>query len=321
MEILKKFLEENKINLDKIVKIDLESIKELNSKWFMSKIFEAKSDDGEIIINCYLPIQEQVNQQVFSKIKLISDFLLTNSVIPTSRIFISCEYKWYYIIIQQKIEGKILWYRSLENNQIFDVFEFENNNIPQQICSYFKALHDIKLEWFGYPFLENWKIKGAFSTWIDFLDQMWNKWLDSIFNNYNEGFLTKKQYLNLKDKMKYQLDLNNNILWKVKPSLILGDATNPSNILISNNKISWFIDFEWWLIGDRCWEFAYGNKDYFLQKQYFQWFSEEEIIDFKKRLIISEIYWRLWGTSVHVKWNLIKDILFKEFTNLINNNE
>ena len=323
MDILNDFLLNKAWEFAEIIKIDVQTVKEITSKWFMSKIFEASSNKWDVIVHCYMPIKQQIIEQTHLKIKLISDFVRANTEIPTSEIFVSYQYQWYYIIIQQKLQWKILGYRTIENNEIIDIFELATDDILQKIIIYLRDLHNIKFTGFGYPVLENGKLKGSFQGWAEFLDKMWNIWLDSLFSNYNEQekFLTKTQYQYIKEYLKNLLDFNSEILSKVQPSLVLWDAANPSNILIDGNKITWFIDFEWGLIWDRAREFAYGDDWRFLTKDYFVWFTQQEIADFQVRLKISKIYRLLWWSNVHVKWNQIKDILFKEFSNLIKKND
>jgi len=87
-----------------------------------------------------------------------------------------------------------------------------------------------------------------------------------------------------------------------------GDIVNPSNILVENGEITGILDFEWALVGDPAWEFAFTDMPI---EKYIEITGENET-KFRERIKLCRFFWLLWGTNVHAKGEF-KPVLYKLF--------
>ena len=249
----------------------------LNSSGTMSQVFTGKFKNKQVIVIINKPNAEQKRQKIWNK-PIIVQQILKNSKIPFPKIHRAGFEKGYYVVIQQRLDGKVAGNRTLQQ-KFKDTCK--NKEVHNKILKLLKQLHKIQLKKFG-PLIN--KNGGKYKTWQSYLAAQVN-YAFSYLNKHSNYFA-----LSQKEKSKI-LDLISTANYKDKPCLLHGDMINYSNILVKNNKITGIVDFEWSLAGDPAYDLAFDTgldiSNYSTNK------------DFLKRKSIYTIIWLLWGCTVH----------------------
>lgn len=302
------------------VMLEIGSIKPLIDQGLMNKVYKAESDKGKIVIHIIAQNDEQRRQKVHEKIAYLSKLLSSYPDIPTAEV-ISAGFlpDGSSYLVQRMLPGKVLGKRVIRSRNIIDLYTPRNYGLYlKQISILLYRLHHIPMKGFGRMKVVNGGLSGAFSSWEQFIKKESGSWLDNIYEyrrTIDQSVLSARDYRLYRNQLKSLLDRNADSLSCATASLIHGDITNPGNILISNRKITGILDFEWALIGDPAWEFAFNGQD--ILPYYFQAARENGMVinkdEFKRKIRLYEVLWLLWGANVHVRGGDLKKILFQKF--------
>lgn len=297
--------------------IDLASVRKAGFAGFNSKVYMAKSRFGNLVIHLTAPCAEHLRQETQKKIPVVAEFLRSNGFLLAPKVFFSSAVEKYFLIVQEMVPGKPLGKRVISGKAIKDVYGKNSDCLVDDVQKVLKGLHSLKPQGFGVLRNKGGALHGDYISWHDFVRTESRNWLDRLFLGYNqkESFMSGREYIRLQEMIGRIVEKNKALLVRQESRFIHGDMINPGNIIVKDCKISGIIDYEWSMGGDSAWEFGFTTQ--FPKKSYFKGFRKHEIVDFQQRKKIYAILWRLWGCSVHVMGNKIKDILWKEFLDLL----
>ena len=267
----KVFLEAKKLGID----INLDSLKKHHSQGYISQVFFATSNVGDIIIHLIKLNGAQEHIHVSDKIQPLLDELLQYKNIPLPKIYASFSLEPYSIFISKFLIGSQAGSRSYDGDSDFaDHYTIPFEKIEDELEKIIYNIHySFRPKKFGWILGEDIKRGGSFSSWVEFLESEISLWKDKITDGESKINFTKT---NLANRLyAYFNSIKSNINYSDQPVLVHGDLTNPSNILVDKNKISGIIDWEYGLAGDPAWEFVFKSK--FSLKTYFYLLKEKGI--------------------------------------------
>lgn len=138
------------------------SLKKHKHQGFMSTVYTADSNRGELIIHVIKPVEEWVRQRIWEKLVGVNSLLLKRSEIPTSEFLLSGKIGNEYFVVQKKLEGKPAGKRTLINDDVIDIwFSGKRKILIPQIQKILAKIHKIKLPGYGWPLVVKGKIKGG----------------------------------------------------------------------------------------------------------------------------------------------------------------
>ncbi len=291
---------------DKGIFAKITTLKEHDSQGFMSAVYTVYSNIGFLIIHIIKPVTEWKNHKIWEKIKAIGDLLENFPNIPAAKIYLSGKIKKEYFLVQKKLEGKPAGKRRLSFLAVKDDWVKNNPDIfIPEIQKIIADIHNIKCVGYGWPLLRAGGLEGKYRTWKDFFLKEAPLWMKSVKSGDRKNknrLILEEEFPLIEEYVKYFFK---NIP-KVEPSLIHGDAINPSNILIKNKKITGVVDWEWSIIGDPAWEFCdIGWWPYLNKKSLLPYMGKnKKHKDMDVDLFIDRIrlyipMWLLWGCHMH----------------------
>ena len=278
------------------------TLRPMGEKGWMSDIYTARADIGEVVIHRISPVDEQRRQRIHEKLMYVSRLLDTFSLVP--KVIHAEEVDGYYVIVQERLPGTPLGKREVRDGRIVDEYPEGSDQILTDVEKHLRIMHGIKMQGFG--FLEG--TTAPYDSWFDFCRQS-IRWLTMFADE-----LTTQEFADLRRRLRRLIEENQELLERQVSRLVHGDMVNPGNILIKGGRVTGILDHEWALAGDPAWEFAFTHK--FPKYAYHERASQEEIDGFERRKMIYAILWRLWGCTVH-RTGPVKDILFREFRDLL----
>ena len=234
--VIRRALAQKRIMLEK------KSLKELDSRGFMSRIFYAHSTMGDVIIHVLSPVDEQRIQKTHNKIMLIGKMLENHPDIPTARVFAYGSLTRDTVFtVQSCIEGRPLGNRVIKKNTIVGRYFYSKTKHLPGVLRLIARIHKIPLKKYGYFKITKKHLEGTYPTWQSFLETESKRWIHVLLKTAKKNdlqFLKKIQTTIPAILKKYKKKLN------IKsPRLIHGDMINPGNILINKERISGIIDF------------------------------------------------------------------------------
>ncbi len=286
------------------IRADINLIKRHQSQGLMSKVFILDSSIGKLIVHINELSEEQRRQKIWQKISAIGKLLERYSQIPASKIIAAdiVDSK-HYFIIQTMLTGRVAGARTLKNREIVDIWFMPRDKIEIQIISTIKKINSVNIPGAGWLVVRNNKLVGMYKTWTKFLDKELTVWLKAISRKENDYKLSD-QVLSFYKKIKLSLPADSH-------ALVHNDLVNPGNILHLKNKLTGLVDWEWAMVGDPAWEYAFNNQ-YNLKS-----YSRE----FIKRTKLYEPLYLTWGLFAHAHdknpklYKLIKKHLLKSLRN------
>jgi aminoglycoside phosphotransferase (APT) family kinase protein len=288
------------------VLIDEQTLQKNVDQGFMSTVYMVESDQGELVIHIIKPASEWVRQRIWEKLRGVGDILKNYSDLPVSPVFLSGEIEDKYFLVQKKLSGKPAGKRGISTTEVVDNWNDDASQffVPQ-IQRLLAVVHSLPCEGYGMPVLQNGKLQGSYDSWEEFFNEELPRWLKSIdqgdanSNNPEIGMASRKA------AAMYVQDFLTRIP-PTQPSIVHGDAINPSNILTDGKKITGLIDWEWSLFGDPAWEFCdpgwwpFITKEslqpYFIEAKKHAALDEDE---FLRRVHLYIPLWMMWGCQLH----------------------
>ena len=280
------FLEKRGITLDR------SSVALCATQGFNSRVYSAHSNMGEVIVHITKPIEEQIRQRVWEKMEGVSFILLKNKELPVAKIIHSERRDdGTFLLVQQKLLGDPFGKRVLLDGDFVDEWGGPSLSVSTQIETILATLHSVSVPGFGPIVKEGKSAKGKYESWGDFLDTEFPLWLASVATKETPEFVTQLESYFATNRSSFIYD---------EGSLVHGDATNPSNILGSEGKVTGLIDFEWAISGDPAWEFVFNNTYpldmYFKERS----MSTDAQRVFRERISLYGPIWLTWALHVWV---------------------
>jgi|GEM_PF-5710822 len=238
------------------VRIDQSSIKKHHSQGYISQVFSAHSNVGNIIIHVVKLNQAQEHIGVHRKMKPLSDALIQFGGIPIPKVYASFRFESYTVSISDFLPGTIAGKRKDIEFDFVDDWHFLLAEVGHEIERIIFRIHSFQVEKFGW-LGDDPKKGGEFENWIDFLQSEIQLWHEKI--NLGERQI-KEEHSNLANRLvTYFNSIKSEIKYIGNPVLVHADTTNPSNILVDKGKITGILDWEYALGGDPAWEFTFKN--------------------------------------------------------------
>lgn len=277
------------------LKIDWDSLKRNEFQGFMSDVYTLNARDWARYICHKIFINGEHTRRNFPEsLKALSDSFTRWILKKTPHYYFIELHDGYLYTLQKHIRGIPSGKRILRDGKIIDSYSPSiTEHYQEELLRFLANLHELPVLGSGpYRMWEQEILTWTHSSWKDFI-------FDSIEFWIEESHLDGKQE-------KFIRELLETITWSSNNTLLHGDITNPSNILIGNdNSIAWVIDWEWSLIWDAAWEFANlwwrellkspMSNIYFRKRR----FSTEEQSLFIEKVKKYHILWLLWWTSLH----------------------
>lgn len=265
------------------------------SQGFMSKVFSLDSNKGKLILHLSELHREQRRQKIWEKVDLLSTLLGDFPQIPTAQVLCSGVVGKKYYIVQNMLRGQPAGARTLKHGLFVDVRQHWSKDIEREVEQIVARINQIPLNGYGWIVRREKTAGGRYKTWQAFLAHEFALWTKGIARAEGNAALTKK----LK---RYFAEVFSGLTLE-HPSLVHGDLTNPSNILVLDGKVSGLVDWEWSLAGDPAWEFAFHNP--YSLNAYFKalgrGISDEEKREFKRRISIYGRLYLIWAMYIHTK--------------------
>jgi thiamine kinase-like enzyme len=286
---------------DKGIIINIDTVKPYKYQGWMSSVFTAESNIGTLIIHLANLVEEHKLNKVWEKFSGLSALLTAHPEIPTSTIQYVTFLKGKLILVQNFICGNPCGKRILSQGIFSDQWNFEQQDIRKKILITLAHIHNLHLDDFGWPTLKDDALSGGHKTWKEFFKIESPRWIVAV----------KKKDLGLKNIPIENLEtliktLVDQIDYAGPSVLVHGDAINPGNIILRENKKIFLIDWEWSIAADPAWEFCdlgwwpWLGKEYL--KPYFETanlINEEKKENFLKRVNLYIPFWLLWGACMH----------------------
>lgn len=273
--------------------IDPKTVAPCSAQGLNSRVFMASSNKGEVVVHITEPLLDHIRTRVWEKIQGIANLLTDNSTIPTAEVFFAENISPNaFVLVQRKLPGTAAGKTVItEDGQILEVWEEPAEDIRTQAARMLGAIHDVSVPGFGWLKVSEGKMHGLYPSWIAFLETELSLWLRTLS-------LIEDQNL-IRDIEKYFSDVQTQFEC-AQGSLVHGDLTNPSNILVENGKITGIIDFEWALAGDPAWDFIFSNE--YDMDIYFNSISQPLSPEQKKKFLARiQAYRPLWFTwALHI---------------------
>jgi hypothetical protein len=264
--------------------IDHNSIQKHHSQGYISQVFTAISNVGEIVVHLVKlnPAQEHI--LVKEKTKPLSDALIQFGGIPTAKVYASFQVESYTIVISQFLPGSLAGKRKNSEADFSDDWHSPLTEIGDGLERIIFRIHSFQPERFGWIGSDA-KRGGEFTNWLSFLVSEIAFWAEKIALGEKE---IGKTEMRLADRfLSYFNSIKPEINYKGKPALVHGDTTNPSNILVDKGKITGIIDWEYALGADPAWEFAFKNENSL--KTYFS-LSRKRDPQFDEKAFLKRVY-------------------------------
>lgn len=284
--------------------------KPLESQGFMSKVFTLDSNEGKLILHLSDIQKEQKRQKTWEKINALGSLLEHFPEIPTAPVLCSGIGGKKYYVVQYMLPGKPAGMRILRDGLFYDLRHTWSKSIAEDIERIVARINQIPLRGYGWIVQKKDGVGGRYRTWQAFLEREFSLWTKEIARAEGNTTLT--------DKLKrYFVEVLPGLTLD-RPSLVHGDITNPSNILISRGEVTGLVDWEWSLAGDPAWEFAF-NSPYPL-KTYFSTLakepSNEEKQEFRRRIGVYGHLYLTWAMYIHSKNKTFYDPLRRHLVSL-----
>lgn len=286
--------------------VDPSKLQKHKHQGLMSTVYTVDSNRGELVVHLIRPASEWLRQRIWEKLLGIGNVLTHYPELPVAPVFISGKLGGTYFLVQKRLPGTPAGKRAISGTDVVDTWVGNSSKVlVPQIQKLLGKTHAIPCHGYGLLVLQKGKVKGKFKTWKGFFETESRQWLkniqkaDTLTDNPQE---LRQSYA---AAVAYVKNFLKNVP-KTKPSLIHGDAINPSNILIKNKKVTGLIDWEWSLAGDPAWEFCDPGwwklinkkslKPYFKEAGKHRKIDEDEFI---RRIRAYIPLWIMWGCHLH----------------------
>ena len=288
------------------IEIDLGSLKENADQGFMSTVFIVDSDQGELVIHLARPGSEWIRQKIWEKLRGVGDILKNYPELPVSPVFLSGQIDDQYFFVQKKLSGQPTGKRGISSAEVVDTwFDNASATFVPQIQELLARVHAIPCEGYGILAIREGKLEGRYSSWEEFFSSEIPRWLEGIEKGDSHTDNSEEAAASLQSAEAYAKSFLSQVP-STNPSLVHGDAINPSNVLVQGEKITGLIDWEWSLFGDPAWEFCdpgwwpYVSKEslqpYFNEVRKHAPIDEDEFI---RRIHLYVPLWIMWGCNLH----------------------
>lgn len=238
------------------ISVDLATLSKHHTQGFMSDVHTVSSSVGSLIIRiCPItPYQEHLH--TWEKISPLSVLIRSSTPIPVAEVFFSDRLESAIVIIQKKLSGSAAGKRVHRDDDFHDVWSATKERVQPQMVRLLAQLHQIPIHGYGWLCTDNSSLHGQFTTWQDFLTDELSLWLSNITiaeraRGSDSDLVNKAKFL-----INYALP---RLSYTGKPSIVHGDSTNLSNVLVDHDNITGIIDWELAIAADPAWEFAYPN--------------------------------------------------------------
>ncbi len=275
---------------EKGIIIDPTTFVPFEKQGFNSTVGTIESKQGELVVHISTPKPEHVRQKIWEKIEGVSRLLKEHPGIPGVDVLFAERFvDGTVVLVSKMIVGEPLGERVVEEGKIVDRVYDESKEVPEQVERLVAKIHRLAVHGYGWPQKTDTGVKGSYDSWLAFLDADVPVWLESM-RTVAPDVLVKKIENYYKEARSELRD--------VRSTLVHGDVTNTSNVLIHEGQVTGIIDWEWALLGDPAWEFAFHNP--YTLEVYFQerGLSEKEQVQFRKRMGICRVLWSAW--AVHI---------------------
>jgi aminoglycoside phosphotransferase (APT) family kinase protein len=267
--------------------------KPLESQGFMSRVFTLDSNKGKLILHLSETHEEQKRQKIWEKISGLASLLDGFPDIPTAPVLCAGTEGNKHYIVQRMLPGVPAGARTLDHGLFRDVHHTWSPEIEADLEGIVARINQIPLDGYGWIVPKGSAVGGGFATWQAFLKYEFEQWIKGITFAEGDGELTKK--------LEHYFTQVLPDLTLERSFLVHGDITNPSNILVSENKVTGLVDWEWSLAGDPAWEFAFSNP-YSLGT----YFATQETSggmqgEFRRRIDIYKRLYLVWAMHAHAK--------------------
>lgn len=216
-----------------------------------SEVFVADSNIGKLIIHKGKITVYEKRQHTWQKAAVISKLLKKYSQIPSARVILTVRKGKNYFVVQSMLPGRSPGKR-IEKGNIIDIWKIWSKKLEQDIERNILRIHQIPLKGGGWIVERKGKIAGKYKTWEEFLKREVRIWIkDLVKKEKNKTLISKLKAHYATNKEKFKIK---------KSVLVHGDLINPSNILVSKNKVTGVVDWEIALAGDPAWEFCFNNR-------------------------------------------------------------
>jgi len=283
--------------------VDTKTIQPFKHQGWMSSVFIAESNIGKLVIHSANLVNEHKRNLVWEKFKGLAPLLDLHQEIPTSNFCYIVVHEGNLILAQKFINGIPCGKRILKQGVISDQWTYDQIEIVKKVLNILADTHNITLKGFGWPILNDEQLNGKYKTWQGFLATESVRWVETI--NQTDQKLGSKPIKGLEKSINI---LVKQINYAGPAVLAHGDAINPSNILLKDNKEIALIDWEWSIAADPAWEFCdLGWWELVNRKKLSQYFEtakivdEQEITNFLNRIKLYIPLWLLWGTHMHAE--------------------
>ncbi|MBY0110933.1 aminoglycoside phosphotransferase family protein [Patescibacteria group bacterium] len=266
----------------------------------MSEVYILTTSVGELVVHIKKITPEQRAFGMPDKLKIVSDATRAFPHLPLAEVLSCVDLSDHAVTIQHKLPGHAAGSIELRGNTTYMEWKEPVETVGPQVEAALAAIHaQVPTEGFGVieSFADG-RIHARYQSWKEFLMTEAPLWADAIAQKSlvtNPEDDMRPLFAQLFDRL-FPL-----ITYTGPSSLVCTDYINPSNVLMSDGKLSGLIDWEWALLADPAWDFTYCSP-YSLTT----YFSEQGITskeaqdDFRMRIRVCEMFVLLmwaYGTS------------------------
>lgn len=279
------------------------TLKKYKHQGWMSGVFVADSNRGQLIIHSINPIKEHRLNRVWDKFYGLSKILNSHPNIPTSDILYAGLIGKKFVLVQSFIIGNRAGNRVLGKTIIYDKWKVRKKDILPDLLRVVADIHKINLKGFGWPVLDSDSLKGKYKNQKEFFEHYYPLWFREIQKADRRLSLKNHLQSSLTEFIKKTVD---NVNYKGPAVLVHGDAINPGNILVQNKNRVALVDLEWSILADPAWEFCdLGWWKIIKEENLLSYFkavgikNNSDKVAFINRVKLYIPLWLLWGTYMH----------------------
>lgn len=162
------------------IDVALTSIHKHLYQGFMSQVYAASSNRGNLIIQIVHPLAEQERLKVWDKFTGIWNLVKDVPEIPAAEIFLAERISNDYALVQRMLPGTRAGERVIEDDRIYDRWDAPLDQYAPHIEIILAHVHRIPMDGYGWLEPNGITVKGMYKTWQEFLLKEYSRWSEGI---------------------------------------------------------------------------------------------------------------------------------------------